>query len=338
MKTIHPIGVICFLYFAASITLSAQTNPGQGLYDVHSTKVLATAGNYTLTEGLFNKALRFTEFLLGTRLTPEEIQEGLEESIVSFQQSPQQIIQETEMLDQQMQMVYQLTDPTQIALVRSSIICQLYVTFANSPEQPVLRRLMEKYTPVLAYDPANMLAFTEQDFQAFLDYTAFMYQLYGQPFSIDEATANQYREYFIQQFLQGTVEVRQSLCVMSEVGPYIQAVWQNLPEAQKQTLIASLYQSQQPAQQNTNDEFTRDAYGNIDYTNPENIDKMWPEGVDTPEEKQAYLMKRQREINSFNASMNIWNEMSLQNHATMLNVINNLGGSDDYWEVKYRNW
>ncbi len=318
--------------------LFSQTSAQWGNYNVHSQKVLATSNGMDMTEGLFNKALRFTEFLLGAKITESEKQQGLEESISGFQQNPQATIQETESLDAQMQMLYQLTDPVQVALARSGMICQLYVAFQNSPEQPILRQLMEKYTPVLAYDPYSLLAFTEQDFQAYLDLAVFNYRMYGQEVYFDEPTQAQYREYFVNQFIEGSIEVRQSLCAMSELGPYIQARYQNMDESQKQIIQASMYQSQYQDTYQTGG-MTYDQYGNIDYSNPANIDKLWPAGVDTKEEKQAYLRKRQSEIQSFNTGMDIMNNMNLENHAAMLNVINNLGGGgDNYWEVKYSDW
>lgn len=331
-----------FILFFFSIFQNsfAQNSTQWGNYNVESQKILATSQSYNMTEGLFNKGLRFTEFLLGTKITETEKQQGLEESIAGFQANPQFTIQETNSVDAQMQMLYQLTDPTQIALARSGMICQLYLAFQNSREQPILRKLMEKYTPVLAYDPYNLLAFTEQDFQAYLDLMAFNYQMYGQEVYFDEATKNEYRQYFVNQFIQGSVEVRQSLCVMSEVGPYMITSYQNMDYTQQQNVAASMmYSNNQSQYQVGNDGLTRDQYGMIDYTNPANIEKMWPEGVNTKAEKQAYLAKRQSEINSFNSGMQMMQNMSLENHATMMNVINNMGGGDDsYWEVKYSDW
>lgn len=337
MKT-KKILLVLPVLFLSFILLTTAQNQQWGGYDVQSQKVLATAQGYHMTEGLFNKALRFTEFLLGTKITEAEKQQGLQESIVGFQQNPMMTIQETEQLDAQMQMLYQLTDPTQIALARSAMICHLYVAFLNTPEQPVLRQLMNKYTYVLAYDPQNMLAFTEQDFQSYLEMMVFNASLYGQTLYFDETTTNQYRQYYVNQFIQGTLELRQSLCISSVLNEYVQASYQNLSQTQQQDFQATMY-NYDSANNNQNTGYTYDAYGNIDWTNPANIENMWPEGVNTKAEKQAYLRKRQSEINSFNSGMQMMNNMNLENHATMLNVINNMGGGDgSYWEVKYNDW
>ena len=327
------------IFITINICTTIAQNTNWGKYDVNDPTVLVQSQNYSLTQGLFNKGLRFSEFLLGTKFTNEEIQQGLQESITGFQANPQQTIEETEQVDAQMQMLYQLNDPIQIGLARSAIICQLYAAFQQTTEQPMLRQLMDKYTSVLAYDPPNLLAFTEQDFQAYLELIIFNYRFYGQEVYFDEPTTNQYRQYFVNQFLQGTVDTRKSLCVMSELGPYIIASYQNLNEQQQQNVQASFYQQNISQQSTPQDEYTRDEYGNIDYTNPENIEKMWPPGVNTKEEKQAYLAKRAGEIQSWNTGINIMSNMNLETHTTMLNVINNMGGGDgSYWEVKYNDW
>ncbi|RME06136.1 MAG: hypothetical protein D6816_08070, partial [Bacteroidetes bacterium] len=65
---------------------------------------------------------------------------------------------------------------------------------------------------------------------------------------------------------------------------------------------------------------------------------QWPEGVNTKEEKQAYLRKKQEEMQFSNYYFNTMSNMLTENHATMLNVIENMGGGENYWEVKYNDW
>ncbi|MFQ5445931.1 MAG: hypothetical protein ACE5FF_03270 [Saprospiraceae bacterium] len=334
-KTIFNLLTVFFL-------LAGQVLPAQnwGGYDVNSTEVLAEAGGYQFTEGHFQKGKRFAEFLIDTRMTVAEEQAGREESIRDFQANPAWAIQQTESVDQQMQQAYQLTDPMQIALFRSAILSQLQAVFNQTNETPVMRQLIDKYTPVLAFDPYNYLAFTQKDFDGYLGLMSFYAGLTGQYFALDENTKAQYQQYFVQQFLQGTPEFRQQLCVMGVVSEYVIASYNNMPEEQKQQFLASLFAApdyggyqQQYGNANAND------YGNYgsqepDYTNPEN---MWPPGVNTKAEKQAYLSQKRAEMAAFNTGINIMNDVSLNQHATMLNIINSTG-SDNYWEVKYNDW
>ncbi len=321
------------MFLAESLLLNAQ---GWGDYDVNSTVVLAKAGSYQYTEGQFQKGKRFAEFLIDTRMTAAEEQAGREESIRDFLTNPQYVIQQTESVDQQMQQAYQLTDPMQIALFRSALLSQLQAVFNQTDENPVMRQLIDKYSPVLAFDPYNYLAFTQKDFDGYLSLMSFYAELTGQYFELDEKAKAQYQQYFVQQFLQGTPEFRQQLSVMGVVSEYVIASYNNMSDDQKQQFVASLFAAPaydydgQQQYGNTTD------YGNYgsqtsDYTNPENL---WPPGVNTKAEKQAYLAQKRSEMSAFNTGINIMNDVSLNQHATMLNIINSTD-SDNYWKVKY---
>ncbi len=45
------------------------------------------------------------------------------------------------------------------------------------------------------------------------------------------------------------------------------------------------------------------------------------------------MSEMRREFNSRQACFNMMNNMSMQNHATMLNTIENFGGTGNYWKV-----
>ncbi len=292
---------------------SAQNYPNQ---------VLAESQGYQYTEAHFQAGKRFAEFLLNQPLSPGEEQAGRQEGIQAFYQNPAAVIQEVVQVDGQMQQVYQLTDPIQVALFRSAMLSHLQSFFDQTTERPVLRQLIDTHTPVLAYDPTNMLAFTQQDAEGYLSLMAFYAQLSGQQFNLDQATQQQYVEWLTQAFLQGTLADRQSLCVMGIYSQYVQASYAQLNTQQQQDFTASYYGivEEQPT---------------TDYTNPDNL---WPPGVNTTEEKRAYLAQRRSEISSFNASMSTMNNMMMQQHATTMNIIENIGGTDNYWEVTDSNY
>ena len=305
---------IILLSFALTTTsLMAQNHLGQ---------VLAESQGFQYTETHFQAGKRFVEFVLGQPLTAAEEQAGRQESIQDFYNNPVGSIQQTVQIDAQMQQVYQLTDPLQVALFRSAILCQLQTLFAQSQERPVIRQLIETHSPILAYDPANMLAFTTKDADGYLSLMTFYAQLNGQSAYIDEATRQQYHQYLTQAFLQGTVSDRQALSVMGVYSQYVQQAYAQLSANQQQDFTASYYQvvEEQPT---------------TDYTNPDNL---WPPGVNTTEEKQAYLAKRRSEISSFNAGMDVMSNVMLNQHVTTMNIIENIGGAGNYWEVTDYNY
>jgi hypothetical protein len=295
-----------------------------GAYAVTSTYVLATNQDFQYTEGHFAKGLRFVEFLLNTNITEEEKRMGLQEALQSFQQSPAATLQEIESFDGQMQRVYQLQDPTQIALFRSAMLSQLAAAFQQSNESFILKDLINKYNPILAYDLQNMLAFTYKDFEAYLSMLSFQAQLYGQSFYLDAATKYQYQQQMVQTFLQGSLEIRQSLALMEICNEYLQVAYARM-NAEQQAQMQLSFLQETP----TNDSVK-------DYSKPENV--TWPPGVNTKEEKQAYLAKRRQEISTNNFTYQTMSNMLLENHVGMMNIIEDFGGGNSYWEVKYDNY
>lgn len=290
------------------------------LYKVNSKKVLARQGGYAYTEGHFQKGLRFVEFLVDQRITPAEIQAGREESLDEFRKDPASTVQQTDYVDQQMQQVYALTDPVQIALVRSAFLAQFQNMFNQTNEQPVIRQLIDKYCPVLAFDPYNSVAFTRKDFDGMINLMKFQAELSGQPFNLDDATYQQYMAYFTQQFLSGTLEIRQSMAVMGVLSEYLTSYYAMLNENQRQQFKQQMLAGMYPANQQNS------------------YDVTWPDGVNTPEEKQAYLMEQQQNMQFDQQFFNTYSNMLLEQHASILNVIENMGGGDSYWEVKYNDW
>ena len=120
--------------------------------------------------------------------------------------------------------------------------------------------------------------------------------------------------------------MRQTLCLMEILNEYMQASYQQMSADQRQQLQYTMYQQYDP----------NSTSSVPDYTDPKNL--PWPPGVDTKEEKQAYLAKRKREIASQNIGYQAMSNMMLEQHATMMNVIENLGGGDTYWEIKYNDY
>lgn len=72
-----------------------------------------------------------------------------------------------------------------------------------------------------------------------------------------------------------------------------------------------------------------------DYTDPANL---WPTGVDTPEEKRAYLEKKKSDYQMNQFTFNTMQNMMMQQQSTSLNIIENMGNSGDYWEIKYNDY
>ncbi len=336
MKTNSKTLISVYLISLMFTGISCQSQHGN--YDVNSQTVLASSGGYNYTEGHFNKALRFLEFLLGTQITETEKQQGLKESIDEFHKHPQQSLQEVNEVDMQMQQLYQLTNPVQIALARSSMLSQLFQAAQYMEEKPLMIRLMDKYTPMLANDPQNMLVFTESDFQGYLKINKLYAKALGQKLQYSEQEIQQMRTYLSGQFNNMSLEQKQNLCVMAVIAEYSEASYNRMSNSEKaawQNQIIERQAYQYQVQNNVNDPFQQ---GYNYQQQKANYEVEWPQGVNTKAEKQAYLRQMRSRMNANAANFSIMNDMMLNNHATMLNTIENFGNTGNYWEVKYNDY
>ncbi len=131
------------------------------LSDNNSSQILASSQGYNYTEAHYQKELRFLEFVIGAKINSSELAEGKKESINAFIQDSVYILQEVQNVDTEMQRVYQLTDPYQIAIARSAFLSIFHTMAQQTNEELFMFKMLEKYAPALAIDPQNMLTFTE---------------------------------------------------------------------------------------------------------------------------------------------------------------------------------
>ncbi|MBN2776110.1 MAG: hypothetical protein JXR36_00615 [Bacteroidales bacterium] len=326
----------CVLIILNVLVLSAcgQNNTKKTI-ERSSDDILASKDGYTYTSEHFQQELQFLEFILGVEITEAEKQEGLEETLSNFDKNPSKSIQEVENIDEQMQQVYQLTDPYQIALVRSAFISQLYMIFEQMNEETFFAKVLNKYVPVLIYDQENMLAFTEQDFQGYLTMLQLNSLATGIQYSYSETEIQQFREALVQQFYYASVADRQSMCVMSVMAQYMLASYNQLSDVEKQAWKEQIINQQAYQYQNYYDQNDPFMQGYNQAAANATLEPEWPAGVNTQAEKQAYLQQYRNGMNANAATYGIMNDMMMNNHATMLNTIENFGNTGNYWEVKY---
>jgi len=280
-----------------------------------SDNILFTANGYNYTEEHFNKELRFVEFIVGTPLSDAEKQQGLQATAQNFRQNPSGVIQEVNNIDLQMQQMYGITDITQIGRMRSALIYQIFSGTQHLPEKPFIVKVMMKYVPLLAFDAPNALAFTAGDCQAYIQLMQLNAQMAGQNAQLNAQQINAIQQSLVQQFPTMSLEQKTSLCGMQVLYQYLSNAYAQMTPEQKQMLQAQMIQQQMAQQQAT-------------------MEPQWPAGVQTTAEKQATLQQMRGNMNANAASMNIYYDTMMGNHATMLNTIENFGDTGVYWEYK----
>lgn len=286
-------------------------------------QVLAIQQGYQYTEAHFQTIVQFTEFLINQPLNMFELQTNRQEAIYNFNQNPAAAIQDVNEISNSMQQLYATQNLTQIALVRSAILCQFYTAINQSGESPYVWQLIQTYSNILAYDTDNNLVLTQKDVNGYLALMEFYAQISGQQFYLNWNELQQFQQLMVQSFLQGTLEDRQSLVSMALMDDYVLGSYQQMSYNEQQNFTNS-YLNQNNNYNNNNSSYS-------DY----NEDNLWPPGVSTTQEKQAYIAQRQAEIEESNYFYNTLSNMQLESHVTTMNIIESMGETSNYWEVDY---
>jgi len=285
---------IFIIWLLTSSIIFAQSNT--------ESKILAQNANYQYTQAHFNKSLRFVEFLIGTTLQESDKQQMLQETIQNFNQNAIAVINEVNNIDTQMQQLYQLTDVSQIARIRSALIAQIYINAQQNQQaqQSFIVRMLNKYVPLLAIDTQNLWAFTYKDFEGFVKLMQFNYQLAGQQVQFSQQDLLQLKNLLTQQFYSMTLAQKQYLCSMQTLSDYMINVYAQMTPQQKQQWAAQMQNNQSYTYNQTNN----------------------------------YQNTGKRGSGSNAAAMKIYYDSMMSNHATMMNVFENYD-SNRYWEYKY---
>jgi len=285
---------IFIIWLLTSSIIYAQSNI--------ESKILAQNANNQYTQAHFNKSLRFVEFLIGTTLQESDKQQMLQETIQNFNQNATAVINEVNNIDIQMQQLYQLTDVSQIARIRSALIAQIYINAQQNQQaqQSFIVRILNKYVPLLAIDTQNLWAFTYKDFEGFVKLMQFNYQLAGQQVQFSQQDLLQLKNLLTQQFYSMTPAQKQYLCSMQTLSDYMINVYAQMTPQQKQQWAAQMQNNQSYTYNQTNN----------------------------------YQNTGKRGSGSNAAAMKIYYDSMMNNHATMMNVFENYD-SNRYWEYKY---
>jgi len=283
----------------------------------NANEILAQADGLTLTTAHVDVGVALAQFIVGQPLKSSEIKALQRQSAVEFQQQPGYFLQEIQQIDQSMQQLRTLTDPWQIGLARQVLFSSLYLATAAMPEaqKPLLIQMINRYIKVLATDPANQLVLTTQDADAVAHYIAFMSRLNGQMMALTPSLKNNYRHELAANFSTLPLEQKQFLASASLIWKLIEHNWRQLSASQRSELQQQLLSQQVVASA--------------------------PAAAPAPETSSntsAQILQKQQDMWHQQQMWDMMNNMSLQSHATTLNIIENIGGTGNYWEVTDNPW
>lgn len=291
---------------------------GGGRSAVGGREILAQKDGHALSQNHFNAGLGILQFIIGQKVKPSESIELRTKVIEEFRQAPAEVIRQLTVMGQSLQTVRSATDPVRIGLVRQELFAALYKATMNFKEEdkPLMIQVMNRYIKVLAFDPQTNLLLTDKDVEGMLNYITFNSELMGQKDPLTDIVRRSVRTDLVKGFPSMPLEQKRLLCTASLIWELLGTNWNRLTPAQKQQ-YKQAYFSQ--IGQNTQSYQT---YKQTHGSRPANKSGSGKSTADMMREHRAKQHMFQ-----------MMNEMNMNTHATSLNIIENIGGTGNYWNV-----
>lgn len=300
---------------------SVVSGTGQG---AGGGEILAQKAGYTLNNSHFNAGIGILQFIIGQTVKPSELRELKQKLIEEFQQAPAEVIRQLNSLGNSLQTIRSATDPVRIGLARQELFAALYKATMNFKEEdkPLMIQVMNRYIKVLAYDPNNNLLLTDKDAGGMLNYLAFNSELMGQKIQFNGALRRSTINDLVSRFASMPLEQKRLLCSASLIWELVEYNWNRLTSAQK-LQYKNAYSTQ--IGQNTQ------SYQSFQQQNYNSGNNYQSNSGSSGSNKSAADMRREHRAKQHMFRM--MNEMNMNTHATSLNIIENIGGTGNYWSV-----
>lgn len=301
---------------------------------------LVKNGSLTWRERDTQIYLNFMQLLIGKQLTSDEAEEIRKSNISDFNQNPQFIKNDVGQTEATLQQVYSANSPDAIAYFREQLFASFYQAAQQNPQlnDSPLMKIYNRHVQILQYDPVSQLSLSNQDVSAYIKYLQFQSMLMGQSNTVSSQELEAMQVQLVNSFNGLPIQQKQSLAYASFIWDAVEKQWSNLSSEQQQQYIGQV-QSQMNLQNasvspqqveesiQTQDDISEDIQALVEKSKAEAEAK----GMTVEE----YIRYKQRELNANSNLFTMMQNTMTENHATMLNVINGLGGSDDYYYVDY---
>ncbi len=285
---------------------------------------LAEKGNYALTEQHDQFYVNLVQFVVGENIKKSEVGEIRTQAINEFNTNPQAFFTELNQFYTFMSQLYKQTDPLKIANGRMFFIGQFYkVTQATAKKDlPPLVKVSNRYIKVLHYNPQTQIALTNKDIEAVLNYLDFNRQLSGYA-GLSYAEKRTFKQHIPNYFSQLPAQQQAVFVIMPIVWKIMEGQWGRLTLQQKQQVVAQ-HRAKNMQQNSPQNQGNSGGY----YQNQQAPRNQTSQGnSSSPYLNQLKLQQRQQ---LFNTMQN----MNENSYMTSMNIIENMGGTGNYWEMQ----
>lgn len=261
-------------------------------------QVHAEAGKFQVREADIRLGIATIEFLTSKSLPQAQADRLRKSAIDDFNKDPKEFNKGMKLLRGIMDQVALYSDPIALALLRSQLYGIFYAANMNTAEadRSELVNITVEELPVLAYDSKTQLVLSERDLEAALIYLERVNQLNGNA-PMQAAQKAQLKTYITDNFNKLSQQDQQFYANASMFAEMLDYQINQFSPQQKQQ-----------------------------------FSQNWQQQISQP---QAVPNWGNQANNNMDAeTYRFLSQLSLQNHVSMLNGIEAMGGSSDYWEIK----
>ena len=272
------------------------------------------------------------EFVIETPLNQNQIEAIKAEQIEDFKANPTETLQSSAGIKQFLKTIYQQTNMANIGMMRQQVLYAFFQEFNKEAPADLASssfyQIFDQHLQLLTFDTANQLVLTNKSIEAYGDYMAFVSGLTGNSVEMGAHEKKILSQELTQQFPQMTLEQKQFVCYSPVIWRVMQHSWNQASEADRRQI-----KSQMTTQANANSNnynSNNGTLGNGASTPVEGMSDIERWAAEKGMTVAEYLEYRKQ----FNANMKIMQRMQLDSHVTSLNIIENMGDSGAYWEVR----
>jgi len=320
--TMRDINGVTLSYTRVAVNNTNSSNTIYGNNNKNG-RVLANKNNIVLRYSDFMHGIDLVQFIIGGKIKPTEIEELRVKLIEEFNAQPSYILNQLSGIGNAMKKVKILTNPLQIGAVRQELFATFYKSTKNMNEaqKPLLIQVINRYIKVLAYDDVNKLILTNGDIDGYINCFAFNSRLAGRKFQLTKSLRNQIKNKLVNNFYSMDMKQKQVLASSSLIWDLLYANWSRMTQAQRQQYVTA-YRAK--LGNNYNNSYKQQA-------NKGGSGNSWNSQKKSNSKKSLAQMRS--EMYAKQNMYKMMSDMNMRSHALSLNIIENIGGTGNYWKV-----
>ena len=151
-------------------------------------RVYADVNGLQLRATTLEPAMDLLEFLMQGKLTYQERQAIIDESVEEFQTGPEEVLQSMKELSAALQLVQSQNDPSVLGEFRQQMLWEFHQMTQATPanEMPAYLKILNDRAPVVAFDTKTKVALTQQDLVKALLYMQKLAEAKGEDWSDED--------------------------------------------------------------------------------------------------------------------------------------------------------